>query len=363
MGILKAGGARVLVVLGSEFYSGQSEQPRGSAARGPIIIAHFWLMADPRGAKKYGQVSWGFTYNNPTHNADEMLEMLSQQCSAAVFQKEKGKEGTEHYQGYVKFLKKTMTPSRLLEFQAHWLRCDANFAKYCQKEDTRIDGPWSLNTGGKQQGKRNDMDAVTEMIREGKTNREIAEDYPGQMVRYQQHFDRFRALYPPVRENELQVTLFIGPPGTGKTRKAYDLYPNIYALPVGKDLWFNAYQGQREVLIDDFSGNVGLTQLLQILDRYPVQVPTKGGFVWWCPDIIIITSNTEIDGWYKYGDRVDSLCALKRRIHNVERFGYQRNAFDNLIGSHKKGEILSSDDEILYPDGVIKKFGEINDSD
>lgn len=287
--------------------------------------------------KLYAQVTWGFTYNNPKHSGEELMAVLKLLCSQVVFQKEKGESGTEHFQGYVKLNKKTTVPSKVVGLAGmHWLRCDANFAQYCQKEDTRIEGPWIYGGAcGKAQGKRTDLEAVADLIKEGRTNREIADEYPTQMIRYQVHFDRLRALYPPIRKHELKVTLFVGPPGTGKTRKAYDMYPSIYALPVGKDLWFNAYQGQREVLIDDFAGNVGLTQLLQILDRYPVQVPIKGGFVWWCPDVIIITSNMDIDLWYDYTSRAESCAALKRRIHEVERFG---SPFDLLIGSHKKGQ-------------------------
>ena len=87
--------------------------------------------------------------------------------------------------------------------------------------------------------------------------------------------------------------------------------------------------GQSTVLIDDFAGNVGLTQLLQILDRYPVQVPVKGGFVWWCPNVIIITTNVPLEQWYDYSSRQDSLAALQRRITHRRDF----NPFnDNFVG-------------------------------
>lgn len=176
-------------------------------------------------------------------------------------------------------------------------------------------------------GARTDLHAVAEMVRQGKTNAEIAEDYPTQMIRYCRHVDTFRSLWPPKREEELKVLLFTGKPGTGKTRMAYALFPQLYALPVGKDLWFNTYTGQKEVLIDDFAGNVSLTSLLRILDRYPVQVPTKGGFVWWCPTVIMITSNVPIEQWYDYSTRQDSLAALKRRIHEIRNFDDFRQNF------------------------------------
>lgn len=300
----------------------------------PIIIAHFWNMEPKvKCARLSAQLTWGFTYNNPKISGEDLLALLIPQCKEIVFQKEKGEEGTPHFQGYVKFLKKTRTPSKVVLMPAHWLRCDGNYARYCQKEDTRIEGPWRYG-GAPTQGRRTDMDACAAMIRAGKTNQQIAEKFPSQMIRYQVHMDRFRALYSPTREKELEVWLYTGKPGTGKTRCAYETYPKLFALPVGKDLWFNTYQQQEEVLIDDFAGNVGLTQLLQLLDRYPVQVPTKGGFVWWCPAVIIITTNVPIEMWYDYTTRTDSFAALKRRITHYKEFGHPTAAWDVMVGAH-----------------------------
>lgn len=290
-------------------------------------------MDTPRGnasLRKGAQVTWGFTYNNPTHTADEIIAMLVPICNAYTFQKEMGENGTPHYQGYVRFMKKTTVPSKLVPVPAHWLRCDQNYEKYCSKEETRIDGPWVLApSGGVRRGKRTDLDEAAQMLKSGSTMVEVAELYPSQVVRYQQHFKRFQSLYPPVRSVDLQVHLFTGRPGTGKTREAYSIDPFLFALPVGKDLWFDNYMGQSTVLIDDFAGNVGLTQLLQILDRYPVQVPVKGGFVWWCPNVIIITTNVPLEQWYDYSSRQDSLAALQRRITHRRDF----NPFnDNFVG-------------------------------
>ena len=35
-----------------------------------------------------------------------------------------------------------------------------------------------------------------------------------------------------------------GPPGTGKTRFCYDTCPDLWAIPLGKNLWFDNYQGE-----------------------------------------------------------------------------------------------------------------------
>jgi hypothetical protein len=81
--------------------------------------------------------------------------------------------------------------------------------------------------------------------------------------------------------------------------------------------WFDGYEGQRIVIIDDFRGEYPLPLLLQLLDRYPMQVPVKGGFSQWCPRKVYITSN--IRPWLWYTDSpTESRDALMRRLDNVE---------------------------------------------
>lgn len=60
-----------------------------------------------------------------------------------------------------------------------------------------------------------------------------------------------------------------------------------------------------------------LTQLLRILDIYPIQVPTKGSFCWFRPEVILVTTNTQPESWYDYEKRQDSWAALRRRFHYV----------------------------------------------
>ncbi|QMW69021.1 replication-associated protein [Crucivirus-527] len=157
-------------------------------------------------------------------------------------------------------------------------------------------------------------------IKAGKNDLELADEHPASFVRYPRAIDRIRSTKRPKREDPLSIFLYIGKPGTGKTRRAYELYPDIYAPPIGKDLWFNGYQQEPEVLLDDFSGQLRLVDTLRLLDLYAIQAPTKGGFCWWCPTIIIITTNVHPRDWYDYSKRNDSEIALKRRFTGVLNF-------------------------------------------
>lgn len=185
------------------------------------------------------------------------------------------------------------------------------------------------------------------MVKEGKTDAEIFDAYPGTTTRYIANLTKVRHIFKPQRTQDLVVSLFYGEPGTGKTRRFWNIYHGGWSVPVGKDLWFTGYQGEKEVLLDDFSGNIQLTSLLQILDRYPVSLPSKGSHVWWCPNRIVITTNCHPCNWYDYTERQDSYAALERRIHEVLLFNKDVDpvetdvhnffTFQKVIGRFNKG--------------------------
>lgn len=74
----------------------------------------------------------------------QLLHLLDPK--AWVFQKEKGESGTEHYQGAVYCKNAIVMPLHLCK-RIHWERCKSwtKAVRYCSKEETRIDGPWTFN--------------------------------------------------------------------------------------------------------------------------------------------------------------------------------------------------------------------------
>lgn len=129
--------------------------------------------------------------------------------------------------------------------------------RYCAKE--RIYTHLGLPFIGK--GGRRDQQVYFNMIREGKSDLELAEHDFGLFSRTLKATDRIRLMMKPKRTEPRDVILVHGPPGVGKTRSVYEEYPDLYEAPIGKDLWLDGYAGEDVVLLDEFEGMLKNTSI------------------------------------------------------------------------------------------------------
>lgn len=284
------------------------------------------------GAKRY---CW--TFNNPRMSPDEVMALLGRyNPTYVVFQREIGANGTTHYQGYVEFQRRTRYAQinrDLPAGQTIWFgRCNGTPQQnhdYCSdaaKRDPAPDsGPWIMGQMSvPEQGRRNDLESF---ITAAKASgfRQILESHPTQLARFTRFFSSIRSHFPPAQrppEEYVRVTLLYGDPGIGKSRFVRERHQphELYSKPLGQRSWFDGYDMQPAVLIDDFARNstdMPLAVLLQLLDVYVIQVPTKGAFTWWHPRFIYLTSNQHPWEWYDYTLRLNQYHALCRRIHTV----------------------------------------------
>ncbi len=271
--------------------------------------------------------SWCFTYNNPVENPEQFIELMSNfpNVRYVVFQGEESETGTPHYQGYIEFtaVKRLAALTRYKQMHYEQRRGSRVQARnYAMKEDTRVAGPWEhgdWEAGG--QGARTDLIAFKDAVKAGGTKRVMIDDHPLAMARYPRFYATIRSTIRPVREEELVIRLNYGTTGTGKTRYAFDTYPDLFEVPISNGtLWFDGYDMHKNVLFDDFCGaasKITLDNVLKLFDRYPRQVPVKGEYVWWLPTNIVITTNIHPRNWYTWEGREMQYDALKRRITEV----------------------------------------------
>lgn len=164
---------------------------------------------------------------------------------------------------------------------------------YCTKDGDFVE--WGRCP---KQGERTDLQKVAQMVLGGATMRELALDpeLSTMVIRYHRGLTALRTYVTPPRDPSTppKVIWLYGPTGTSKTRTAVDATTRLYGCPPwissGTLQWFDGYDGQPAVIIDDFrTGHCRFEFLLRVLDRYPFRAPIKGGMVEWNPSLIIVT--------------------------------------------------------------------------
>lgn len=112
---------------------------------------------------------------------------------------------------------------------------------------------------------------------------------------------------------ERTVTVYVGPTGVGKSRRAWEAAGwDAYPKDPNTKFW-DGYRGQEHVVMDEFRGKIDISNILRWTDRYPVSVETKGSGAVFNAKRIWITSNLHPDRWYPDLDQ-ETKDALMRRL-------------------------------------------------
>lgn len=235
-----------------------------------------------------------------------------------IIGKEVGEGGTPHLQGFVNFKKKLRRST--LKKQLGFTRAHVEIAKgtdhqnqtYCQKMGNYLEIGFPQS-----QGKSTSLGRACQILRESKGRMAaVAEELPEVFVRHGRGLRDYvttAGLVPP-RDEKTDVLVLIGPPGVGKTRFAVaHACGSMYWKPRGP--WWDGYNGENTVILDDFYGWIPFDELLRIMDRYPLKVPVKGGYVEFVAGKLIITSNKPPEEWYEKENIRGNIEAMFRRIN------------------------------------------------
>ncbi len=270
------------------------------------------------------------TINNPTEADRECLSSSTDEggpCVFAIYQFERGSNGTAHIQLYVRFRRKLRVGQacRLLGGRATvFLRRGTHdeARTYCTKEETREPGPLGgpylvgeIPPPGGAGGHRSDLDAVRDSIVAGATEASIADEHFGAYVRYHRGICRVMELRASRRSTFDMCWIYWGVTGTGKTHRAFHDFPGAYWTPGGSKMWFDGYAGESAIVIDEYSPSImPYSQLLRLCDKYPFNLPVKGGFIQCRATIVVLTANVHPREWYP----TESLAPLLRRATIVQ---------------------------------------------
>lgn len=289
-----------------------------------------------------------FTYWKFPENILDYLCKISQlsDFKYVVAQLEKSHTGSlYHIQGYVEFYKnvsykclKSVMPGVHVEHRKG-TRLEARY--YCMKNKGGIyddDYYWcpprldkvhrgrddntlyyELGIWETEQGKRNDLNAIRQLIIDGIDLSDIITEHATnyQAMRMAEKIFQYKN-EPRDINNPPEVRWYYGDTGTGKTKAVYDEFsaPEIYSSFSYK--WWDGYYNHRVILIDDMRKDYcKFHVLLTLLDRYPLIVEKKGMTTHINSPIIIITCPYSPQVLYNTREDTEQLL---RRIHEVRHY-------------------------------------------
>lgn len=248
--------------------------------------------------------------------------------------------GTPHLQGYIMFNNARYFNSVIKMFEPNHVEIAKgspwdNFV-YCSKENNFTE----IGERPKGQGKRIDIEKIKEDLDNGANLSEVVKNCNNyQQLRFAETYSTY---IPNKRDTKPEIMWIFGPTGVGKTHIAYELLGNDDTWISGGNLrWFDGYNGQKNVIIDDFRKDFCTYHYcLRLFDKYPMRVEVKGGSRPWVPNKIVITCPYNPEDLY---DNREDVNQLLRRL-------------DAVVYLPKQGEYISikGDCAILETKGLIK---------
>ena len=287
---------------------------------------------------------WCFTLNNYTEDDYHRLQLLDTDADIRylVVGKETGDSGTPHLQGYVE-LRRACRLGGIKDilgipgghFEGARGTSQQNL-EYCSKQDPN---PLVLGQPGDQsQGHRTDLDQVADLVKSGASARRVLEEYPSTFIKYARGVERAIGLLAAPRDFPTQFIWRYGRTGAGKSRDTYaesTYFCGDFScwLPDPTCTWFDGYRPDcKGVVLDEFDGSARLSYLLRLLDRYPIKVPIKGGFVEWRPRYLWITS--QFSPHYYYSGDAQWPALVRRIVDFGQVIEYDRATITNYTKEH-----------------------------
>lgn len=252
----------------------------------------------------------GTFYENPQQKHPDKVRY-------AIYGKEKcPTTGKIHWQSYIEFFKpqrmsgiKKMYNDKTVHLEIrNGTREEAKV--YCQKDKDWVEvGEWI-----KGQGHRTDLTPIVQALIDGTPLSEVMMTNPEIYCRYRNGLKDIAAHTQRINTpawRSVEIILHTGPTGVGKTRDA--MKEATYKIQGSQLQWWDGYDGDKIICIDEYNNDVKITVLLELLDGYKKRLPIKGGhtFAQWTK--VYVTMNLRMEEFHPNAKKAHK-DALMRRI-------------------------------------------------
>ncbi len=317
--------------------------------------------------------SWCFTVNNFSDDDVLVIRRLQQDARIryVVLQEELAESGTRHLQGYLEVFRPLRLGlcRKLISPRVHWeQRCgtQAQAIAYCKKLDTRAAEGIVIEFGTPARSKCS-VDLIGSVLA-GSSMKDLAMDYPRQFLQNSGGIKALKEAVVDKRTWEMDVVVFWGATGTGKTYTAWQRWPEAYSVswPIGSNWWWQDYDGEETVICDEFADQIKLQSMLRFLDRTPFRVFYKGGSTEFRSKRIILCSNFDPMEWYSSAKTVgrDALMRRLKEFGTIYEFPSRYNGVGNPEIVHdERFEDITIDDSGPEDDESSSSDGESDVSD
>jgi len=294
---------------------------------------------------------------DPTHHTWTHVKFL-------IYQREVGTH--EHFQGYLE-LDQQVTYAKLHTFEglegAHFERrggtakqarhycekpvpgCDCEHCREEARNPTKIEGPWLFGEMSAQ-GQRAELLEIKRELDRGLPLKRLKDSYFPEWVRFNKSFTEYRRGSTIPRNFKTKTFLFVGPAGKGKSTLMKTLAGYIgsaYKVPAkkGSGLYFDDYDNQDVLLLDEFSGATMPPEFFNLLaDEHECVLPCHGSAGHqMVSKYLFIGTNYAPHFWWKNRNR-SQLHQTTRRIDVIFKCGFVHDPlrfddFGNFLELHE----------------------------
>lgn len=227
-----------------------------------------------------------------------------------------------HWQTYIEFYKPVRMAAVKKMFLDNTVHLGVRFGlreqarDYCKKDNQFKElGNWISG-----QGFRTDLHDICEEMKNGKKITDIIEENPTVYCKYRNGLNDIAAHYSKQRVpawRDVEVILLTGPTGCGKTREA--MKEAKYKIEGFNLEWWQDYNEESCIVIDEYNNDISITKLLNLLDGYKLRLNVKGSHTYAHWTKVYITTNLKVDELHSNAKPAHR-DALFRRITKVVNF-------------------------------------------